>query len=72
MTVYINCGSFHYSLLHASLVSIYCTKLALKFVGVPTTNCTHLQVKVKIKVNFTLEQATRAQRGSRDIALLFL
>jgi len=29
-------------------------------------------VKVKIKVNFTLEQATKAQMGSRDIALLFL
>jgi hypothetical protein len=29
-------------------------------------------VKVKVKVNFTLEQATKAQRGSRGIALLFL
>ena len=29
-------------------------------------------VKVKVKVNFTLEQATKAQMGSRDIALLFL
>jgi hypothetical protein len=28
--------------------------------------------KVKVKVKFTLEQATRAQRGSRRIALLFL
>jgi hypothetical protein len=27
---------------------------------------------VKVKVKFTLEQATKAQRGSRDIALLFL
>jgi hypothetical protein len=26
---------------------------------------------VKIKVKFTLEQATKAQRWSRDIALLF-
>ena len=26
----------------------------------------------KVKVKFTLEQATKAQRGSRDIALLFL
>ena len=25
-----------------------------------------------VKVNFTLEQATKAQRGSRGIALLFL
>jgi hypothetical protein len=29
-------------------------------------------MKVKIKVKFTLEQATKAQRGSRGIALLFL
>jgi len=28
--------------------------------------------KLKVKVNFTLEQVTKAQRGSRDIALLFL
>ena len=28
--------------------------------------------KVKVKVKPTLEQATKAQRGSRDIALLFL
>ena len=28
-------------------------------------------VKVKVKVNFILEQATKAQRGSRGIALLF-
>jgi len=28
-------------------------------------------VKVKVKVKFTLEQAKEAQRGSRDIALLF-
>ena len=28
--------------------------------------------KVKVKVKFTLEQATKAQRGSRSITLLFL
>jgi hypothetical protein len=27
---------------------------------------------VKVKVKFTLEQATKSQRGSRGIALLFL
>ena len=27
---------------------------------------------VKVKVKFTLEQATKAQRGSRGIAVLFL
>jgi hypothetical protein len=31
-----------------------------------------LTVKVKVKVKFTLEQATKAQKGSRGIALLFL
>jgi len=29
------------------------------------------KVKVKVKVKFTLEQATKAQRGSRGIALIF-
>jgi len=29
------------------------------------------RVKVKVKVKFTLEYATKAQRGSRVIALLF-
>jgi len=28
--------------------------------------------KVKVKVKFTLEQDTKAQRGSRSITLLFL
>jgi hypothetical protein len=27
---------------------------------------------IKVKVQFTLEQATKAQRGSRGIAVLFL
>jgi hypothetical protein len=31
-----------------------------------------VEVKVKVKVKFTIEQATKAQRGSRGIALLFL
>jgi len=30
------------------------------------------KVTVKVKVMFTLEQATKAQRGSRGIPLLFL
>ena len=32
----------------------------------------YVYVEVKVKVKFTLEQATKAQRGSRSIALLFL
>jgi hypothetical protein len=31
-----------------------------------------VKVKVKVKVKFTLEQATKAQRGSRGIAVFFL
>jgi hypothetical protein len=31
-----------------------------------------VKVKVQVKVKFTLEQITKAQRGSRGIALLFL
>jgi hypothetical protein len=27
---------------------------------------------IKVKINFSIEQATKAQRGSRGIALLFL
>jgi len=32
---------------------------------------TEISVKVKVKVKFTIEQATKDQRGSKDIALLF-
>jgi len=31
-----------------------------------------VKVKVKIKLKFTLEQTTKAQRGSRGLAVLFL
>jgi hypothetical protein len=31
-----------------------------------------VKVKVKVKVKFALEQASKAQRGSGGIALLFL
>jgi hypothetical protein len=30
------------------------------------------EIKLKVKVKFTLEQATRTQRGSKVVALLFL
>jgi hypothetical protein len=33
---------------------------------------TNKPIKVKVKVKFTIEQATKAQRGSRGTALLFL
>ena len=33
--------------------------------------CTTYLIKVKVKVKFTLEQATKAQRGSRGIDIHF-
>jgi hypothetical protein len=33
---------------------------------------TCVKLKVKVKVNFTLEHAMKAQRGIRSIALIFL
>jgi hypothetical protein len=38
--------------------------------GLHTSHCSLNIVKVNVK--FTLEQATKVQRGSRGIALLFL
>jgi hypothetical protein len=35
-------------------------------------HASEFKVKVKVKVKFSLEQAMKAQRGSRGIALLFL
>jgi hypothetical protein len=36
------------------------------------TNTIIREKKVKVKAKFTLEQAMKAQRRSRDLALLFL
>ena len=32
----------------------------------------HVVFQIKEKIKFTLEQTTKVQKGSRDIALLFL
>jgi hypothetical protein len=40
--------------------------------GKPKDYALNQPVKVKIKVHTTLEQATKAQKGSKGIALLFL
>ena len=52
------------------------SKLAEGFLSVVVVDsnpsCVFLSIKVKVKVKFSLEQATKAQRGSRGIALLFL
>jgi hypothetical protein len=39
---------------------------------VPVSITFVLKLKVKVKVKVTLEQSTKAQRGSSGIALLFL
>jgi len=49
--------------LFVSLFRYFDTKQAIIFL---------LNNKVKVKVKFTLQQATKAQRWSRGIALLFL
>ena len=41
-------------------------------VSVLVSDFSKVKVKVKVKVKFTLEQATKALKGSRCIALLFL
>jgi hypothetical protein len=40
--------------------------------GADRTDNEYIAYTLKVKVEFTLEQATKAQRGSRCIALLFL
>jgi hypothetical protein len=44
------------------------------FIKYVTLNCKHeceRNIKLNVKVKFTLQQDTKTQRGSRDIALLF-
>jgi hypothetical protein len=52
--------------IHLFQMQIHCYK---HWHSVDITLCT---VKVKVRVKFTLDQATKAQRGSRGIALLSL
>jgi hypothetical protein len=47
-------------------------KKMVHLVGFTIEKCTIYLIKVKVKVKFTLEQATRAQKGRRGIALLYL
>ena len=49
--------------------------VVLKYMVAKPTNtrkCSTVYYKVKVKVKLALEQATKAQRGNRGIALLFL
>jgi hypothetical protein len=42
------------------------------FCFIPASELKVTAVKVKVKVNFTLEQTTKVPRGSRGIAMIFL
>ena len=55
-----------YSLLYDPTIKMY------KLFNVICIPSNRLTVKVKVKVNFAIEQATMVQRGRRGIALLFL
>jgi hypothetical protein len=56
-------------------MEIDCKKYISYYVFVPRARklcILRIANKVKVKVQFTLEQSTEAQRGSSGIALLFL
>jgi len=58
--------------LHKCIVSLLCYGcVAIKLLQYQAELITY-EEKVKVKVNFTLEQARKAQRWSRSIALFFL
>jgi len=46
--------------------------LKSKYTDISKTISVVIGVTVKVEVEFTLEQTTKAHRGSRGIALLFL
>ena len=47
-------------------------KTGRKLQGMGATQCIGHRSQLKVKVKFTLEQATKAHTGNRGIALLFL
>ena len=51
-----------------SVVSVMAAYSDLLYVCIPGLQCAIVNLKVKV----TLEQATKAQRGSRGTALLFI
>jgi len=74
--VFMECKRFIITFIKAELNPVYIiTRHFLNFILKisPTSAYTsQLDNNMKIKVKFTLEQATKTQRGSRGIALLFL
>ena len=81
------CSLFHNSNVFGSciihILYTWCAKIKKKYFRLQKVKSSHLtvanaltvtkvKVKVKVKVKFTLEQAMKAQGGSRGIALLFL
>jgi hypothetical protein len=47
-------------------------KLVCVYICVCVYVCVGVYIYIKVKVKFTLEQATGTQKGGRSIALLFL
>jgi hypothetical protein len=54
------------------IVSNYFYSFSLFHVSAPKEGKPREENNIKVKVKFSLEQAMKAQRGSRGIALLFL
>jgi hypothetical protein len=50
---------------YVGLMYLYC------HMSVYMNDCKHIAQKAKVKEQFTLEQATKSQRGSRGLDLLF-
>jgi hypothetical protein len=50
----------------------YDSYITIGSANIQTKTFVYFETKVKVKVKFTLEQATKVQRGSRCIALFFL
>jgi hypothetical protein len=60
------------TVLHAFVFSSNCAACPIITLYLISSPWSYLLHEVRVKVQFTLEQATKAQRGSRGIVLLFL
>jgi hypothetical protein len=62
----------HFHVLYVGTIfTLYFSTKLLYATFTPSCLVPLVKVKVKVKVQFTLEQAMKARSGSRDIALLF-
>jgi hypothetical protein len=74
-TAFMESKRFIIMFIRAELNPVYITRHFLSFILKITSTSAYapqLDDNMKVKVRFTLEQATKAQSGSRDIALLSL